>query len=359
MTTVKSSEDKIRYINFLKVVGINGVIFYHCVVFFSGNPYWLMKADTASPFIARLCTFFDISWVPLYALCSGFLFALVTDVKKRTMLAELGNRSRRLLVPYFLTGIFWLVPTYTIFDFPSFGRPEHAGLLEGYKAMFLGEFSDHLWFLLILFWTSLTFILLKPLCRKKFLVPLFFASTAVALVDVFFLKNISYYKISQFHFMIWPFFCGIFCYFFREWFITLKPWILWIFIIAGMLVCAYFVIFPYTVFWQEWIAKSVTAVMLYLFGVWLEKTDVMKKICKGKFWDFSRENNLYLYLFNLPVPHFFFMIFSPRVRNTFLLCLLVVVCSFITIYLIVWGVSSARKFLLKKAKGGEKYVSKQ
>ena len=58
------------------------------------------------------------------------------------MVGLIRKKTVRLLIPYFVYGTLWLVPTYTFFDIPNFGRDKGASLLDGYIAMALGKFSD-------------------------------------------------------------------------------------------------------------------------------------------------------------------------------------------------------------------------
>ena len=134
------------YISFAKVIGITGVTLYHCIVFFLGSPFVPLQAGETSKIVIYINPIFDALFVPGFMLCSGFLFAKGAKSGKRSYGKTLWERLTRLLIPYYVVGTVWLVPMYTIFDIPCYGRPEHAGFLEGFKAMLLGQFSDHLWF---------------------------------------------------------------------------------------------------------------------------------------------------------------------------------------------------------------------
>ena len=60
----------------------------------------------------------------------------------------------------------WVAPLYTLFSIPAFGHPADATLLETWKSVSLGLFTDHLWFLLVLFWITLFWIIALWILQK-------------------------------------------------------------------------------------------------------------------------------------------------------------------------------------------------
>ena len=77
-----SKSARYSYISFAKALGIMGVSLYHCILFFSGNPFVPMQADRSSIIVKLLNPFFDMIFVPGFMFCSGFLFAKGTKSRK-------------------------------------------------------------------------------------------------------------------------------------------------------------------------------------------------------------------------------------------------------------------------------------
>ena len=368
-----SKSARYSYISFAKALGIMGVSLYHCILFFSGNPFVPMQADRSSIIVKLLNPFFDMIFVPGFMFCSGFLFAKGTKSRKRNFGQTLWERAGRLLIPYYIVGTFWLVPMYTIFDVPCFGRPEHAGYFEGLKAMALGQFSDHLWFLWGLFWTVLVFALLLPLCREgKYHPYLFVIVTIVGVLEYYFINQIPYFKLFSAGSYNWVFFAGMVCYFYRYHFFQSVREKIWLFFILDAILCVVLAapsllgtlseinwtgsLAPLNdrlsdfsnqlntiwdkVFILTWLKYTAGGFLLYLLAVVLERYGLMDQIFKTKFWDFTYRNNMELYLFNLPVPHLYFRLFYEILGlPVWPSILLITICFFPTLYLIVWLVS--------------------
>jgi peptidoglycan/LPS O-acetylase OafA/YrhL len=97
---------------------------------------------------------------------SGYLAALSGLRRPRRLAGQIANRARRLLVPWFGLMVFWMVPLYTFFDLPAYNRPEGLTLSRTYMAALSGQFADHLWFLLVLFWVGSFWAVVQPAARR-------------------------------------------------------------------------------------------------------------------------------------------------------------------------------------------------
>lgn len=148
------------HIALLKTVSLFLVVVMHCVIFFATPfPFWKLYAEAPQPFADLLTSVSGATIIQCFMLASGFLFAASWDSGKRTALQHALHRGRRLLLPWFAAGMLWVAPLYTLFRIPAFGHPADATLMETWKAVALGLFNDHLWFLLVLFWVTLFWII--------------------------------------------------------------------------------------------------------------------------------------------------------------------------------------------------------
>lgn len=327
---------RFNYISDMKTVALLGVVLGHCMLFFAGNPFFPETAGFTSSWVVWICTFLDASLIAGFVFCSGFLFANSLSRKNRTVLQCLANRTKRFLVPYYLYGALWIVPLYTFFDISCFGRPENAGYLTGYLYMLLGCFSDHLWFLWMIFWVAAAFILMKPLLTKKLLPLTFLLSVALALIVQYFLADFPYFKLSQTAPYFICYFAGICVYYFIEK-IEKIP-------VSAMLVLA--VIFfagsmcynqaAAVHFSLEWLCKLCGALTVFCFFTALDRFAFVKKIRENKLWKYTEAHSMQMYLFNCPFVYLYFRLLKPLSSYTLLCVLVNFIITMLTLYAIVW-----------------------
>ena len=199
---------KYNYIDFMKTTAMFMVIVAHCALFFSGNEFWLIRADQESKILRWTSNFVVLAVIPIFTFATGFLLQLSLQKNKDGIVGLIKKKAVRLLIPYFIYGTLWLVPTYTLFNIPNFGRDKGASLIDGYKAMALGKFSDVAWYLLMMFWVTVIWILLNRLLKKENLIYGAIASVVLYFAAHFLLAQIDYYKISQIDIYIIVFFVG-------------------------------------------------------------------------------------------------------------------------------------------------------
>ena len=155
------------HIALLKTKCLFLVVVMHCVMFYATPfPFWKLYADTPQPWADLFTAISGSTLIQCFMFASGFLFAASWDAGKRTPLQHALHRGRRLLLPWFGVGMLWVAPLYTLFSIPAFGHPADATLLETWKSVSLGLFTDHLWFLLVLFWITLFWIIALRVLQK-------------------------------------------------------------------------------------------------------------------------------------------------------------------------------------------------
>lgn len=315
---------KYNYIDFLKTMAMFLVIVAHCALFFSGNEFWLIKADQESILLRWISKFVVLSVIPIFTFSAGFLLQLSLQKKKDSIVGLVKKKAVRLLVPYFIYGTLWLVPTYTFFDIPSFGRDKGASLLDGYKAMALGKFSDVAWFLLMMFWVTMIWIMLNGLLKKANLIYGAMVSVVLYFAAHFFLGQIDYYKISQIDIYIIVFFVGA-AFFYISDFVSnnVSNRILIAGSLAGIIACVFFAQLATEIYLIECILNIVIPVLFLTFSMGLCQTKVVGKLEKTTVYNWLRKNSLYIYLLQAPGLYIIFGLIYPVIGSIPLLCFLV------------------------------------
>lgn len=315
---------KYNYIDFVKTIAMFLVIVAHCTLFFSDNEFWFIKAEQESIVLSWISKFVVLSVVPIFTFASGFLLQLSLQKNKVSIVDLIRKKAVHLFIPYFIYGILWLVPTYTFFDIPSFGRDKGASLIDGYKAMALGQFSDVAWFLLMLFWVTVIWILLKELLRKENLIYGAMVSAVLYFVIHFYLGQIDYYKISQIDIYIIVFFVGAAFFYVSDIVYNTAPkWLLIVGSLVGMIPCVFLAQLSTERYILECILKIVIPVLFLTFSMGIYRTNVIGKLEKTAVYNWLRKNSLYIYLLQAPGVYIVFGIIYPLIGSNALLCFLV------------------------------------
>jgi peptidoglycan/LPS O-acetylase OafA/YrhL len=169
MQTAKPNTDQNqrRYdIDWLRIVAILAVFFFHCARFFGGGSWHLMNREqslVATLFIGLL----DLWIMPLFFLLSGA--GSWYSLRSRTGGQYLTERVKRILIPLYGIGAFILLPPQAYFELVTHRKgfamtfweffPRHiTSMFHGisFKSPFFFDiFYGHLWFLQYLFLISL------------------------------------------------------------------------------------------------------------------------------------------------------------------------------------------------------------
>lgn len=123
-------------ISILRVFCILVVVFFHCygMMFASSHFPETISAYEQLYFIPNQCVFINVA-MPLFVLISGYLFAFLLQLGKYPTWGNLFRKKGvRILLPYFVFGLFFMATT---------GDWHPLQLLQSYW---------HLWFLPMLFW---------------------------------------------------------------------------------------------------------------------------------------------------------------------------------------------------------------
>ena len=123
--------------------------------------------------------------MPLFFMLSGAVMA-IKPLANFDIIVR--SKVKRLLIPYFICGWFFMLPIKRLGNFYS-----NDSLLAALRGFLSGADSGHLWFLTALFWCIIAFVLLKKILDK------FKISSCYALI---FVSGIIYFTYSYFPFDI-------------------------------------------------------------------------------------------------------------------------------------------------------------
>lgn len=192
-------------------------------------------------------------------------------------------------------------------------RPAGTSLMGGYKNFFLGLYADHLWFLLALFWATLSCVLFLPIVKRHLFTSLFI-TLLTALAAQLFLSSVEYYRLSMIASPILCFGFGMFFYHAKDRVETLSVnWkkLLLIILFTSMvsLIC-----FDRSIdgsLYLGWLISIIGCVLIYYMFDFLQDKRIVGKVYSNKFYKWIESNNMEYYLFHIPFPMLFFMIFYP------------------------------------------------
>ena len=165
-----------RYdLDWLRIIAILLIFFYHCTKFFDSETSWFIKNDVISRYLNSAMSFGTAWGLPLFFVIAGMgtYYALKYVSAGKYLL----SRFLRLMIPFFV-GIFTHIPLQVFLSRKSDGLFT-GNFFQFYSQMFNGFYLDktstgdfpifgsHLWFLVILFITTLILIGPFALLRKE------------------------------------------------------------------------------------------------------------------------------------------------------------------------------------------------
>ena len=137
------------------------VIMYHSLVFWTGSWFPAIEPETSASSLGLFAQWLNSFHVYTFALVSGYLFSYLKNEKgKYASLSYLArNKAKRLLVPYAVVSIAWIIPLESYFN--------HYDIEEIITRYVLGTSPNQLWFLMMLFWCFIGAWLLSNVIEKS------------------------------------------------------------------------------------------------------------------------------------------------------------------------------------------------
>lgn len=156
LTKEKLSKSSRNYkMDNLRAIAIVTVVLGHSIILY--NPRWhIFETTVECYFLQELYQFIASYQMALFVLVSGYLF-FNSCVKGIPFSSFVTKKAKRLLLPYFIVGLLYMIPIKMLLDIPTYAN---IGVVTILKRFLLGTDNGHLWFLYSLF---LIFLVLYPL----------------------------------------------------------------------------------------------------------------------------------------------------------------------------------------------------
>lgn len=165
MVTQIRKRYNLDYINILRIIALVLVILAHSSAVYTGA--WAFKlVNNKSESIKYITNYFQTIRMPLFVFISGYLyhFNRVKLNKYNSFSRFVRNKAKRLLIPYLMTGIFFMIPVQMIFNIYS---DNEGYFYKVFNEILLGNMPGHLWFLLALFHITIVFYLVEKYLKDK------------------------------------------------------------------------------------------------------------------------------------------------------------------------------------------------
>jgi len=135
----------IKLIN-LRVLAILLVVFGHSIIIYS--PFWgYYNSIHEVPILAAIKDIINVIQMPLFFSISGYLFCNALS-KKITFKKIIFNKCKRLIIPFLLIGLCWMIPIKILINYSNYNGRSIFGIL---KTFIFGQDLGHLWYLPTLF----------------------------------------------------------------------------------------------------------------------------------------------------------------------------------------------------------------
>jgi len=144
----------------IKVFMMLSVMFYHCICLWTRGGWFNQAPQTSSDVLAFACSLFNSFHIYVFVFVSGYLFYYLKYEKQRynAFFRDVLHRSKRLLLPYLVASIFWVIPFYIYYFSPT--------PFEVFEKFGLATSPSQLWFLIMIFVVFVIFYLMSDVFYK-------------------------------------------------------------------------------------------------------------------------------------------------------------------------------------------------
>lgn len=279
--------------------------------------------------------------MPLFIFISGYLYFYNKVVlgKYKVRRDFIKNKFHRLLIPYIITGVFFMIPVQMIF---RVYKDNHSFLYKVINGILLTKQPAHLWFLLALFNIFLIFYCIEDNFKNRNIILNFLL---LALINIISYKMPSIYGIrSSLQYLIYFYMGYIFCQYidYIKYYAKNKKYLFVLhlllfniqyFLLNTMNINTIYFKVLVGVVGQMISIMGISYIFMYIYK--LSGTDVMvNKITRSKTYNIINKNKFYIYLVHQPIMlSLLTIIKSSNIKPIIVVNLLFWVTLFISILL--------------------------
>ena len=184
-------QEELLNCNFVKTILMLIVVIYHSCIFWAGGWFSMVTPQFSAPIISQIALWTNTFHIYAFALVSGYIFYHLKYEKGRyeKFWPFVLNKAKRLLIPYAVVSIAWVIPVSSLFYKVTF-----KDILKNYV---LGISPGQLWFLLMLFVLFVVFFPLSKFFKEN---DIFGAVVVVAFYGVGLivqLLNVNFFQIFR------------------------------------------------------------------------------------------------------------------------------------------------------------------
>ena len=147
-------------LNLIRTLAIVLVMLGHSIIIY--EPSWtIINTDIEAPYFVLLKQVINLVQMPLFFALSGYLF-FYTLQKKGSLMELMRNKTSRLLLPFIMVGVFFMIPIKASLAVPGYILPIGGGIESYLFDYFKGYNVGHLWFLPTLFLIMVVCFIILP-----------------------------------------------------------------------------------------------------------------------------------------------------------------------------------------------------
>lgn len=148
---------ELKYITMAQIIGCLLVIWGHSYPFVTDMPLVVLQGKT----------FIYLFHMPLFIFCSGYLFAFTKQIERKTFFEYVGQRAKKLLIPYFVLSLIGLLPKYLFSS--VLNDTLHLDTLSLIRAFLVPRENiwGHFWFLPMIFFLGIIAYLIEKYMLVK------------------------------------------------------------------------------------------------------------------------------------------------------------------------------------------------
>lgn len=150
-----------------------------------------INVQTESLLLAKICNFIYGFHMPLYFFISGAIYHLcIYELEKyKDKIKYVKNKTKRLIIPYFIFGLFYVTPTMYLLNLTNDNLITYV-----LKNILFCQDSRHLWFLYYLFiYFMITYFILKNSDKLNKLIPTTLILFLISIMNIPMISNYTLY----------------------------------------------------------------------------------------------------------------------------------------------------------------------